>query len=119
MSRSRLLRRFVAAVAVGAVALLGPHTLMSTGAAPDSCATKRHGCGIPSLSACCCAAPVLPEGSLPPLTTAAPITPLQNAAPATMSETPAQPALELRLATAPPHGYCTVDLPTLLSTFLI
>jgi hypothetical protein len=120
MSRSRLLRRFVVVVAVGAVALLGPHTIMSKSATPDSCAAKRHGCGLPALSvSCCCAGQALPDGLTPPSNAAAPVTQLLPVAAPAAAVLPAVSPLEPRLASAPAHGFCTTDLPILLSTLLI
>lgn len=92
---------------------------MSTGASPDSCTTKRHGCGLPSLSTCCCAGPALPDGTVPPPNAAASLTPVQTMTPHLASIVTSESPLELRLAAAPIHGFSTTDIPILLSTFLI
>lgn len=106
--------------AVGTLALLGPHMVLSSGAASRSCATKRHGCGHASLVACCCVAPALPDAAIPQPTTTASLTqapqPLQ--APPVIGITFAS-RLEARLGTSPTHGYTSTDLPVFLSTFLI
>jgi hypothetical protein len=120
MSRSRLLRRFVAMAAVGTLALLGPHMVLSSGAASGSCAMKRHGCGHYSLVACCCAAPSLPDATVPQPTTTASLTQALQpiAGPAAVAIMRASP-LEARLGLSPTRGYTPTDLPVLLSTFLI
>jgi hypothetical protein len=107
-------------VAVGTLAVLGPHMVLSIQAASGSCAMKRHGCGHSSLVACCCEASPLPDATVPQATTTASLTqapqPLQGPV-AVDLVCPSR--LAPRLGTSPRHGYATADLSVLLSTFLI
>jgi hypothetical protein len=117
MSRSRLLRRFIAASTIGALALLGPHLVLSAADAADDCAMSRHGCGRLSLAACCCPAADLPRAT-PPQASAASTAPTMQASAAPVAVAPAPAALHARLVT-PTRGFVRSDLTLLLSTLLI
>jgi hypothetical protein len=123
--RTPRLVRVAALVLAVAMAAAGSVSAASRQATPDGCKRAGHHCAQVSLIACCCSGHQ-DDGSTPtstPSDRAQPTSPGigTQAAPVSSAilpdaETATAEALTLH---APPHGFRFVDIPTLLSTFLI
>ena len=118
------LDRLAALVLAAVMALAGTASVAGRQTMPDKCTREAHQCG-PSLIACCCVGQ--PDGS--PAPTSTPSNRAQLTAPdITAQVAPGSPMVlpDSKGATAralslhsPPHGFRFVELPILLSTFLI
>jgi hypothetical protein len=124
--RPSRLDRLAALVLAAVLVVAGTVSAAGRQAPPDTCTREGHQCGE-ALIACCCAGQ--PDGSSAPAPASTPSNRAQLTAPdataqvaaivtVALSDSKVASASSLRLH-SPPHGYRFVELPILLSTFLI
>lgn len=117
-----LLRRAIACLVAASVVLgSAPAMAAATSTTHRACAQKQHECSQPRLVRCCCGheQPPAPPARVPDRQFSSGTDRVTQLPPAVMPLNVAVPGTRTYPRSTPPHGYRSVDLPILLSTFLV